>query len=398
MKSGRQERFKIWEIDKFFKCPIVGISLTIAEQKHMMKKVGICTKKKSPYDIHEIMVASCDTKNPLSQKFENKLDKKFGKTSVPLFEMDKESFMDYWRRCFDNGDYQVALWVAACRPDLSIENRREIFGMVHMAMHWNGEQRATYSKKLSASETRKNDVEQNLEKIAGEKRLMEKKNMELEEKSNRLQARLEMVNEENNGLTSRLQELECTSKVAELEHLMVQLRSQRNESSAAIEQKDRHIIKLRKENNRLSKAFDQLIKTNNQMQKSLLESIRNMRRINTCDENCAAFDLCQKRILIVGGIARMEALYRELIENNGGIFEYHEGHMKGGSRELEDRFKRSDIILCPVNCNSHAACTMVKNLGKKHNKPVHMLPNFSLSIISQVIRDCGKSIFPNSPN
>jgi hypothetical protein len=91
-------------------------------------------------------------------------------------------------------------------------------------------------------------------------------------------------------------------------------------------------------------------------------------------------------VLIVGGIARMEALYRQIIENSGGVLEYHDGYMKGGAKQLESSLKRSDIVLCPVNCNSHAACSMVKNLGKKHNKPVHMLASFSLSAVTQVIR------------
>jgi hypothetical protein len=85
----------------------------------------------------------------------------------------------------------------------------------------------------------------------------------------------------------------------------------------------------------------------------------------------------------------MEALYRRLIENSGGVFEYHNGYLNGGARHLENRLKRSDIVICPVNCNSHAACALVKNLGKKHNKPVHMLSNFSLSAVTQVIRACG---------
>ncbi|MFO8083565.1 MAG: DUF2325 domain-containing protein [Desulfobacterales bacterium] len=72
--------------------------------------------------------------------------------------------------------------------------------------------------------------------------------------------------------------------------------------------------------------------------------------------------------------------------------------MKGGTKDLENSFKRSDIVLCPVNCSIHAACTMVKNLSKKHNKPVHMLPNFSLNIVSQVIRDCGATPFSGSAN
>ncbi|MGB5158283.1 DUF2325 domain-containing protein [Desulfobacterium sp. N47] len=108
-----------------------------------------------------------------------------------------------------------------------------------------------------------------------------------------------------------------------------------------------------------------------------------------CEPGCPAFDLCRKCVFIVGGIARMETLYRQLIENSGGVFEYHNGHMKGGTKQLENSLKRADIVLCPVNCNSHAACFLIKKLGKKHDKPTHMMANFSLSAISQ---KCGHQI------
>jgi hypothetical protein len=81
----------------------------------------------------------------------------------------------------------------------------------------------------------------------------------------------------------------------------------------------------------------------------------------------------------------MESLYRELIEGSNGVFEYHDGYVKKGARDIESRLKRADMVLCPVNCNSHAACSIVKNLGKKHNKTVHILANSSLSTVSQVI-------------
>lgn len=98
-----------------------------------------------------------------------------------------------------------------------------------------------------------------------------------------------------------------------------------------------------------------------------------------------SFDLCRKRILIVGGMSRMETLYRKLIESGGGIFEYHSGYMKKGARKLESRLRRADVVLCPVNCNSHNACSLVKSLAKKHDKTVHMLSNYSLKAVSRAI-------------
>jgi hypothetical protein len=81
----------------------------------------------------------------------------------------------------------------------------------------------------------------------------------------------------------------------------------------------------------------------------------------------------------------MEARYRQAVESAGGVMEYHDGHIHSGAMQLENSLRRADIVLCPVNCNSHSACLLVKNFGKKHNKPVYMMPSFSLSAVSRII-------------
>ncbi len=95
-----------------------------------------------------------------------------------------------------------------------------------------------------------------------------------------------------------------------------------------------------------------------------------------------SFDLSGKRILIVGGITKIKAFYRQAIEKKGAVFEYHDGWGKHG---LEGLIRRSDMVLCPVNCNSHNACLNVKKLCKKYCKCVRMLPSSSLSAISQAL-------------
>ena len=81
----------------------------------------------------------------------------------------------------------------------------------------------------------------------------------------------------------------------------------------------------------------------------------------------------------------MEGLYRNLIEERGGVFEYHDGRLHGGLRELDNQVRRADVVLCPVDFNSHGASSAVKRLGKKYQKPVRMLPNSSLSTISRML-------------
>ena len=152
---------------------------------------------------------------------------------------------------------------------------------------------------------------------------------------------------------------------------------------------EKHAAVLEGKNKRLSNALDRYDNSHQQFEtelKTILDDLKSMQR---CSETCPSFDLCRKRVLVVGGITRMESLYRRLIEDNGGIFEYHDGHMKHGAKQLENRLRRADMVLCPVNCNSHAACNTVKNLAKKLDKPLYMLANGSLNVVTQVIRgDC----------
>lgn len=104
----------------------------------------------------------------------------------------------------------------------------------------------------------------------------------------------------------------------------------------------------------------------------------------SCRE-CSDFDFGGKKVLVVGGIDRMESSYRELVETCGGSFEHHTGVMKNGAQKLKNSLVRADVVLCPVRCNSHTACQQVKKLGKKFNKPVFFLANFSLNAVTQIM-------------
>ncbi len=117
---------------------------------------------------------------------------------------------------------------------------------------------------------------------------------------------------------------------------------------------------------------------NNNEIKSTKDSCEN------CKSPCPCAN-CPKRVLVVGGIERMESLYRKLIEDKGHTFEYHAGHLRKGGNKLENCLQRADVILCPVNCNSHSACLQVKHLCKKHNKNLQLMRNFSLSAIERTL-------------
>jgi FtsZ-binding cell division protein ZapB len=382
-ESASRPRLRFWEFDRCFKCPVVGMCLTTSEQKHLIKKVGVSIKKKSPFELHEILVASAESENRLSLKIDNLLQRKFGKLAETLTALDDAAFMAHFKAAFDAGDCVAILWAAAINPDLPIELKRHIFGEIHMAMHWSGEQSLMLKRRQSRQQRELEDLQGRLNTISRERRAVRKQSDALRHCNAGLQADLAALKAENARLAAAA--APQSDSLSRFETERIALADTIAELRAQLKRKQRQVEALKKKNRHLRTEAGQHKDASKRIQAETKSILAEMRSMNRCDASCPAFDLCKKRILIVGGVTRMETLYRELIEGSGGHFDYHDGYMKNGVRQLESRLRRADVVLCPVNCNSHAACSLVKNLGKKHKTPVHLLPNSSLTTVSHVI-------------
>ncbi len=97
----------------------------------------------------------------------------------------------------------------------------------------------------------------------------------------------------------------------------------------------------------------------------------------------------------MGGITKMRPFYKEVVENAGGEFHYHDGYMKNVNAGLEAKVKRCDLVLCPVNCNSHTACRKVKQLCSRYSKPLKILSSSSLSAVTQALFEPNSTVTLN---
>ena len=65
--------------------------------------------------------------------------------------------------------------------------------------------------------------------------------------------------------------------------------------------------------------------------------------------------LRQKHVAMVGGINSLECHYRQLVEAMGGTFQRHDGDCRGGECLIQDCVRKADLVVCPVEVNSHNA-------------------------------------------
>lgn len=381
--KGRRLRF--WEVDQCLKCPIMGMCLTLSESKRLLKKAGRSIKNLSPFDIHEALVASSDNDNALSRKVDRFLERKFGREAAPMFNLDDAAFLARFKQAFEAGDYIGMVWATAVRPGLALKTRREIFGDIHMTMHVSGSQHQQLKLALSRQQEKIAGLREQLKNMTGERRRLKKERDHLNHRHTSLKATLINIEREKARLAAIVAEQNQTGSMTALKEENARLTVEVGAMQTKLKDKQCLTIALKEKHRRVAAELDrhqQMIACFGKAQEAMSTQDHDCK---ACDTQCPAFDLCQRRVLIVGGLSRMEPLFRDLIEGRGGIFDYHDGTMKQGGRKLENRLRRADLVICPVNCNSHTACMVVKNLAKKHKKTVHMLPNSSLSSISQVI-------------
>ncbi len=383
--AENSSRYRIWMIHDHFKCPIVGICVGLEEQRRILKKTGRSISNCSTYQIHAILVNSLLDENTISIRIDTCLNRKFKHEVSEFFDLDRSLFLKSWETSFEKGEIAGLLWVAATRTDLLAEDIASIFGDIHMEMHLTAERNRKIRQQLFHQQEKNRRIAQKLKEETGIRRTSRKEKEKLEREHAQLRHKYTSLEKAKLDLESNFSELIRNSGMPSLEAKNTELQFELKEVSTKMRTYQERLGALQDQNNRLLSKLDIEHKMNNHLTREKETLLAQISLFNRCDEECPSFDLCRKRILIVGGITKLEAFYRKLVEQNGGSFDYHDGYMNRGTDGLDNQIRRADVVLCPVNCNSHNACSMVKKLSRRHSKPVQMLASSSLNAISQAL-------------
>lgn len=375
----------VWEIDTPFKCAVIGTCLSVQDLKKILKKVGTCIKHLNAYQVHRTVMENMGSENKVSRKVDANLKHKFRKELSEFGSLEESEFEAAWKLHFEKGNISALLWIAATRSDLSEQCLEQVFGDIHMLSHQNVNDACTHKQQLARQQEANKRLAEKIERARRLARRFKKERDTLEGGFNEVHGAYETLKREKAQIQEGLSGSEQNKLVCDLRAENSKLQAMVKEYEEEILNYTHKIELLKDQNTKLVCDLKMQQRLNQELKKQVDKMVEQMSSLNQCNEQCPAFDLCARRILIVGGITKLQAYYRKLIEERGGIFEYHDGYMNGGKRGLEGRVRRSDIILCPVNCNSHNACLSLKKLCQKLNKPVQMLSSASLNAISQAL-------------
>ena len=374
----------LWQVDMRFYCPLIGICLTINEQRKILHKAKYDTKKLSDYLCHEILVGSVKKDTPLIRRMQKFLDEKY-KDYLEYWD-DKTNYLYIWNKMMAEDNVGGYLYGLIRQADISKDEIKEISGSLHIL---------AYYKMQKISKIKQDFEQEKKRKIIAEQKTAEWKiNFYTERKSqkvlaqtiNRQKQEIKLLDNEND----KLKKLAVPNEKYQSENMKLRER---------ISGKENKIINLNSKisnlENKLKSALISLEKkeeTNLRLMRELKEFLKQLHSQKEDCEKCLNYDLCKRRILLVGGVSKLRSFYKQAVESFDGIFEYHEGYLNNGKKCLSDLIHRSDIVLFPVDVNSHGACLSVKRFCRKWKKPYYILKSSGVSSLNNTLSEISKNV------
>lgn len=353
---------KLWELQHQTICKVIGMAFDLEDLKKIARKFGISHNDPlmdHEFALHSTAVQLCGSDNKVARHIQKMIQARFARYSHRLSALEAceliESVTD------SDGNREIPLW--AILWDLStrgLENGASVetalFGFIHMLEHrlmrefWESapkkaNERAEEDKAAEEATRLKRQILDLQGEVERHEKLNERLRMQLEEVkaaqasqtgSGRSQAPVEPVRVDQTEKLVRLQMF--------LEDTQAQKQSLEEECS-----------RLRKEIEVLAREVSQTVR----------DEATESQEPGAC--HCPYRDfLSQKHVTMVGGISSLECHYRNVVEAMGGTFQRHDGDCRGGEWLIQDCVRRADLVVCPVEVNSHNAVKSVKKLCKKY--------------------------------
>ena len=381
-----------WEVEPALKCPVVGLGISDEEGRRILKKSGRRVKGLAPWEVHRDLMESVGEETPVARRVDAYLKRRYAEGMAATSSLPEKRLLPFLKAGIARGDAGEALYCVAMRKNLAGETLMTLCGEAHMMGHTTAVDLLQARRKGVQSAGKINELTGALEAERRERRRLVRELDQAMGKANALLLQLDKMNDQPPVVPAapvaddRVEEMERALKVEVA-------RRHASESERDVLQAEGR--KLEREKRKLQIRGMELANEN----KALADEVMHLAigrpapplKVRACEgrgcSTCPEVETCSRRVLMVGGLSRMEPHYRRVAEAKGLGFEYHDGTMSGGRKYLENQVSRCDMVVCPVTCNSHNACRSVKKLCAKHNKEIRFLPTSSISALTGVLHD-----------
>ncbi|MCK5829305.1 MAG: DUF2325 domain-containing protein [Methylococcales bacterium] len=391
--KNKPVRTKLWKLDHNYHCAVIGTCLTLAEVKKLLHSLQIDFSQCNTYEIHTTIVTMISYNDYRSKKIQSYLDKKFSTIIQKTKKMNIQSLKEEWKNVLNTGDLVGTFWAIMSHPNTNSDMKKDFYGDIHMLSHLSGASNRVNLKRLNQ---------------------LERERVELIRDASFKQTKNYRQKADNLHLKKTINILE--SKNMELKHQLFAIQKDNIELKQLQNTKNHHLLKLQLEkltrkNNvqarEIKKQQRSREQSDNLVAQLKKQQLTNVSEISIYKEEANYLqylltqnkksdycqfkkqDLCGQCVLYVGGKKNLIPHYRELIEENAGVFLHHDGGLEKNTQDLAQLLSRADIVLFPSDCISHDAYWKIKRSCKKQQKQYEYLNSPGLCSLSSVLDKIG---------
>jgi hypothetical protein len=377
--GGPARRTKLWEFNTNLHCSIIGTCLSTAELRQLLRKLGLVTQDSTDHDLHSAAVNLAARHDKAAKLLNKALDERH-RIAIHQFAkgQTEDAVRALWRDSVRRGDIPGAYWATLTHPATTRAVIRDAFGEVHMLSHLVGAANRADIRRLCQLEEENAELRTRLDKqqAAFHEAVVTRDSTiwELRRALSQQVAAGQCAPDEHSPTLRQL--------VADLERrLSAAMRrsavlTDRLGKAAAVTSEAR-VARLNSEpeNSALRQELD-----------AIEASIR-----TACCDNAAATDTAWPRLdgvtlLYVGGRPHHIAQLRAVAERSGASFVHHDGGIEHHLNLLVGLAGQANLVLFPVDCISHHAALLAKQLCRQGGKRFIPLRSASATSLLAALR------------
>ena len=366
-----KKRLKLFELEHWLMCSIVGTCLTPPDIDRVIKRHRLrFDDDVREHQLHSYFVERAAEDCPIGRTMNKILDEKFGRAIRSVGqERDGDKLEALWGELCAKGHVAAGYWAFMCHSHVPIWLRNNIFGDVHMLSHFMGGYNRGNAKAL----------------------------WQAQQQVDQLSSRLGKARQQAQETIAAKEE-----RIGELEHELHETRQELTSAYTRIAKSASHQAKpsdQRRSDRRLSAARARIrsLEDQNERMRHLLDAVAdvdpqvNLRpsggsHVNEEAASDETPDLSGLQLLYVGGRYHLLPHLRARAEALDASLLHHDGGQEETLKLLDGLVEQADVVFCPIDCISHQACLKAKHLCKRQAKPFVPLRSSSASCFARAIK------------
>jgi hypothetical protein len=372
--DGPPRRTKIWEFNTNLHCSIIGTCLSTAELRQLLRKLGLAPPDSTDHDLHSTAVGLAGRHDKAAKLLHKALDERHRVAINQFAKAHTEGEVrSMWRDAVRRGEIPGAYWATLTHPAATRAVIRDAFGEVHMLSHLVGAANRADIRRLCQLEEENATLQARLDRQqAAFREAVVTRDATIQELQLALAqqvASLPAAPGEHSGALHQL--------VADLERRLAAetrrnaaLTERLNSARATLSEERTGRLNAEQETDTLRRELD---------------VIEASIHANSCDSGEAVASgprLDGVTLLYVGGRTHHIAQLRAVTERAGASLVHHDGGIEHHLNLLAGLASQADLVVFPVDCISHHAAQVAKQLCRQAGK--RFIPLRSASVTSLV--------------